>query len=104
MKGPKNKKEGRLAGFSLPGVSVEQLETMLDFMAVHGLEKFEYEHAGTHIRLKRAETGGNKAGGAGAKKPARRPAEEAAAANAEAARASAAGAPPPRSCTSSSRR
>ena len=41
----------------MPGVDVEQLENLLDFMALHGLEEFEYEHRGLHIRLKKASTG-----------------------------------------------
>jgi acetyl-CoA carboxylase biotin carboxyl carrier protein len=32
------------------------LEKLLDFMASHGLEEFEYEHAGLRIRLKKAPT------------------------------------------------
>ena len=38
----------------MPGVDVEQLERLLDFMAAHGLEEFEYEHGGLHIRLKKS--------------------------------------------------
>jgi acetyl-CoA carboxylase biotin carboxyl carrier protein len=45
------------AGFPMPGVDVEQLERLLDFMASHGLEEFEYEHAGLHIRLRKAAAG-----------------------------------------------
>src|SRR5579864_334117 len=37
-----------------PGVEFGQLEKLLDFMASHGLEEFEYEHAGLRIRLKKA--------------------------------------------------
>jgi acetyl-CoA carboxylase biotin carboxyl carrier protein len=43
----------------MPGVDLEQLERLFDFMATHGLEEFEYEHAGLHIRLKRAAAGHN---------------------------------------------
>ena len=36
------------------GLDLGQLEKLLDFMASHGLEEFEYEHAGLRIRLKKA--------------------------------------------------
>lgn len=36
------------------GLEFGQLEKLLDFMASHGLEEFEYEHAGLRIRLKKA--------------------------------------------------
>jgi acetyl-CoA carboxylase biotin carboxyl carrier protein len=36
------------------GVEFGQLEKLLDFMESHGLEEFEYEHAGVRIRLKKA--------------------------------------------------
>ncbi len=36
------------------GVEFGQLEKLLDFMASHGLEEFEYEHGGLRIRLKKA--------------------------------------------------
>ena len=38
----------------MPGVDFRQLETLLDFMASHGLEEFEYERGGLRIRLKKA--------------------------------------------------
>jgi len=41
----------------MPGVDVQQLEGLLDFMASHGLEEFEYDHGGLHIRLKKAPAG-----------------------------------------------
>ena len=41
----------------MPGVDVEQLERLLDFMAAHDLEEFEYEHEGLHIRLRKAPSG-----------------------------------------------
>lgn len=40
-------------GFAMPGVDVQQLERLLDFMAAHELEEFEYEHGGLHIRLRK---------------------------------------------------
>jgi len=59
----------------MPGVDVEQLERLLDFMAAHDLEEFEYEHEGLHIRLRKA------AGGSDAPaRPARRAASPVAAA------------------------
>lgn len=42
-----------------------QLEKLLDFMASHGLEEFEYEHAGLRIRLKKAAPSSNAAPRAG---------------------------------------
>src|ERR1700722_13389761 len=58
MKAPKNnKKKAQPAGLAMPGVDVAQLESLLDFMAAHGLEEFEYEHEGLHIRLKKAVPG-----------------------------------------------
>jgi acetyl-CoA carboxylase biotin carboxyl carrier protein len=39
-----------------PGVEFGQLEKLLDFMTSHGLEEFEYEHAGLRIRLKKASS------------------------------------------------
>ena len=58
MKEPKNsKKTSPDTGFAMPGVDVQQLEMLLDFMAAHGLEEFEYEHGGLHIRLRKASSG-----------------------------------------------
>jgi acetyl-CoA carboxylase biotin carboxyl carrier protein len=58
MKGSRNnKKTPPSAGFPMPGVDVQQLEGLLDFMASHGLEEFEYDHGGLHIRLKKAPAG-----------------------------------------------
>ena len=61
MNGPKNEKRKKKApkaasgeGFAMPGVDVTQLEHLLDFMAAHDLEEFEYEHGGLHIRLRKA--------------------------------------------------
>lgn len=42
-------------------VEFGQLEKLLDFMASHGLEEFEYEHAGLRVRLKKAPTSSNAA-------------------------------------------
>jgi len=56
MKGPRNKKSSP-ADLAIPGIEVGQLERLLDFMAAHGLEEFEYEHGGFHIRLRKAADG-----------------------------------------------
>lgn len=57
MKSPKDKKSKTApapGAFSVPGVDAAQLERLLDFMAAHNLEEFEYEHGGVHIRLRKA--------------------------------------------------
>ena len=54
MKGLKSKKTAPGQAFTIPGVDLVQVERVLDFMASHGLEEFEYAHGGLHIRLKRA--------------------------------------------------
>ena len=38
------------------GVSLTEVERLLSFMQAHGLEEFEYQHGGVHIRLKKAST------------------------------------------------
>ena len=43
-----------------------QLEKLLDFMTSHGLEEFEYEHAGLRIRLRKAAPSPNSAPPTGA--------------------------------------
>jgi acetyl-CoA carboxylase biotin carboxyl carrier protein len=48
------------------GVEFGQLEKLLDFMASHGLEEFEYEKAGVRIRLKKAGISPNEAPRTGA--------------------------------------
>ncbi len=48
------------------GVEFGQLEKLLDFMASHGLEEFEYENAGVRIRLKKAGVSANAAPRTGA--------------------------------------
>jgi len=50
---PRQKKNSS-AEPAIPGVEFGHLEKLLDFMAAHGLEEFEYEHAGLRIRLKKA--------------------------------------------------
>jgi acetyl-CoA carboxylase biotin carboxyl carrier protein len=55
MKGPKDKKFP--AAFAVPGVDLGQVEKLLDFMTAHGLEEFEYEHGGLHIRLRKGPSG-----------------------------------------------
>ena len=58
MKQSRNKRDSGTE-FAVPSVEFGQLEKLLDFMASHGLEEFEYEHAGLRIRLKKAPTSGN---------------------------------------------
>src|SRR5437660_12023621 len=64
MKESRNKRNSS-AEPAIPGVEFGQLEKLLDFMAAHGLEEFEYEHAGLRIRLKKPSAG-NAASRAGA--------------------------------------
>ena len=61
MKEPRNKKSSVTTDLNIPGVEVAQLEKLLDFMASHGLEEFEYEHAGLRIRLRKAPGAANTA-------------------------------------------
>ena len=65
----------------MPGVEFGQLEKLLDFMASHGLEEFEYEHGGLRIRLKKASAYANPALRVGAPAPAPAPAAPVAAAH-----------------------
>lgn len=60
MKEPRSKKTSSSEP-AIPGVEFGQLERLLDFMALHGLEEFEYEHGGLRIRLKKASALGNSA-------------------------------------------
>jgi acetyl-CoA carboxylase biotin carboxyl carrier protein len=61
MKGTRNNKKPSSGRLVMPGVDVEQLEKLLEFMATHGLEEFEYERGGFHIRLRKAAAGTNAA-------------------------------------------
>ena len=45
-----------LSGQPAPGADLSQLERMLAFIEQHGLEEFEYEHAGLRVRLKKPAT------------------------------------------------
>ena len=92
MKGSKAKKAAVASDFSIPGVDLVQVERVLDFMASHHLEEFEYSHGGLHIRLKRSVAGG---GPAPAHLPAETRAEAPRNASSGAAAASAAGAREP---------
>ena len=60
MKESRNKKNSS-SEMPTPGVEFGQLEKLLDFMASHGLEEFEYEHGGLRIRLKKASASANAA-------------------------------------------
>ena len=42
------------AGDFVGGVDLAEVERLLAFMQKHGLEEFEYEQGGVHIRLKKA--------------------------------------------------
>ena len=57
MNGSKAKKKAVASDFSGPGVDLVQVKRVLDFMASHQLEEFEYSHGGLHIRLKRSVAG-----------------------------------------------
>ena len=50
----KKPKSAAGAGTEVRGVDLAEVERLLAFMQQHGLEEFEYERAGVHIRLKRA--------------------------------------------------
>jgi acetyl-CoA carboxylase biotin carboxyl carrier protein len=54
MKG--SKKQPAASEISAQGVDLEQLESLLSFMADHGLEEFEYSRGDLRIRLKKAAT------------------------------------------------
>ena len=66
---PRNKKNSSSEA-AIPGVEFGQLERLLDFMAAHGLEEFEYEHAGLRIRLRKASASAAPGPRAGAPPPA----------------------------------
>jgi acetyl-CoA carboxylase biotin carboxyl carrier protein len=58
MKAPKSKKAAVAdADIAIPGVDLGQVKRVLDFMASHNLEEFEYSYGGLHIRLKRSIAG-----------------------------------------------
>jgi len=53
-------------GTEVRGVDLAEVERLLGFMQSHGLEEFEYERRGVHIRLKKLApqpTGGDRRGG-----------------------------------------
>jgi acetyl-CoA carboxylase biotin carboxyl carrier protein len=50
---PKNSKLENSAGKGTSGVDLQEMERLLAFMKEHGLEEFEYESNGVHIRLKK---------------------------------------------------
>jgi len=60
MKASRNKKNSSTE-LSIPGVEFGQVEKLLEFMAAHGLEEFEYEHRGLRIRLKKVSAVANAA-------------------------------------------
>lgn len=54
MKG--SKKQPAATEISAQGVDLEQLESLLSFMAEHGLEEFEYSRGDLRIRLRKTAT------------------------------------------------
>ena len=50
----KSKKPEKPAGKTVSGVDLGEMRRLLDFMAQHGLDEFEYEHAGRRVRLRKA--------------------------------------------------
>src|ERR1700722_11072794 len=50
---PKNPKKEVHSGAHAHEIDLSEVERLLDFMQKHGLEEFEYERAGLHIRLKK---------------------------------------------------
>lgn len=57
MKVTRNKKTAGASDPDIPGVDLNQVERVLEFMAGHNLEEFEYSQGDFHIRLKRAVAG-----------------------------------------------
>src|SRR5665213_1281597 len=49
------------AAVPVPDVDIAQLERLLDFMAAHGLEEFEYQQGDLRIRLRKAAVGSSAA-------------------------------------------
>ena len=63
-----SKKQPAASEISAQGVDFEQLESLLSFMAEHGLEEFEYSRGDLRIRLRKAATSqgnGARSGGSG---------------------------------------
>jgi acetyl-CoA carboxylase biotin carboxyl carrier protein len=52
----KKTRVGTNGGTEVRGVDLAEVERLLAFMQKHGLEEFEYERGGVHIRLKKAVT------------------------------------------------
>jgi len=52
----KKTKSGSGAGAHAEGVDLIEVKRLLAFMQENGLEEFEYERSGVHIRLKKAST------------------------------------------------
>jgi acetyl-CoA carboxylase biotin carboxyl carrier protein len=57
MKASKTKKAGATSAVAGQGVDIAQAERVLEFMASHNLDEFEYTHGDFHIRLKRSAAG-----------------------------------------------
>jgi len=61
----KKEKPQHKAAVTVSGVDLGEVERLLEFMAQHGLDEFEYERAGARIRLRKAASNSNlSAGGA----------------------------------------
>ncbi|HTR47945.1 MAG TPA: acetyl-CoA carboxylase biotin carboxyl carrier protein [Verrucomicrobiae bacterium] len=54
----KKTKAEPLGAGGIKGVDLAEVERLLAFMQKHGLEEFEYERAGVHVRLKKASLHG----------------------------------------------
>jgi acetyl-CoA carboxylase biotin carboxyl carrier protein len=50
------KSKNEAAGKANAGVNLPEIERLLSFMEQHGLEEFEYERNGLHVRLKKPTT------------------------------------------------
>lgn len=59
---PSKKKKEETKAVSPAGVDLNQVERVIEFMAKHGLEEFEYHHGGLSIRLRRPLGSSNSAG------------------------------------------
>lgn len=54
----KKLKQGSGSGQMVGGVNLSEVERLLSFMESHGLEEFEYQEGGVHVRLKKAAAHG----------------------------------------------
>jgi len=54
----KKLKQVSASGQMVGGVNLSEVERLLSFMEAHGLEEFEYQEGGVHVRLKKAAAHG----------------------------------------------